>query len=137
MNSLILLENNTYKKIYRIDELIAMINGNDKNGLTLTVENKMVKYPSRFILYCLSNCPIPSIVIDGSSKNKIIIKGNKRIRTILNFINNEFSLEDGTFYKDLPGFLRFRISSGLIIESHCLLNSLDTEKLIKYIKELE
>lgn len=132
-----LLENLTYRKFFRLNELIDWIEGRGPNGIILTIEDEMVKFPARFILYCMSSCAIPSMFMDSSGADRTMLDGNKRIRTILNFMDNKFPLETGEYFKDIPGYLKFRIQN-LKLEIYCIYPG-NTSKnlLIKYIKEIE
>lgn len=132
-----LLDNNMIKKFFDMSEIRERFEGRHPKGCTLLIGNEMVKYPARFIVYCLSNMPISNVIFDGSRKEWTTINGNKRLRTIINFIDGKFSLEDGTFFNDLPGYLKFRLTSSITIESYFLTSGdhENREKIIKYIKE--
>lgn len=132
-----LLDNNFVKWHVRISELLIRYKKEHPANCTLIIGNDMVKYPDRFIHYCLSNLPLNGLIFDGGVKEWKVIDGNKRLRTIINFIDNQFPLEDGTYFKDLPGYLKFRISDGLTFSSLILTSSTQELKdtLINYIQE--
>lgn len=132
------IENDIRNQYFRMHEIFERYEGKAPNGCTLIVGNDMVKYPARFIQYCLSLCNIQGIFIDGSTKNWEVIDGNKRIRTIINFIENKFPLEDGKYFKDIEGFLKDRIKSSIQIQAFVLNpGATDKDLIKKYIKEVE
>lgn len=58
----------------------------------------------RLIHSILNGYPIPSFIVSGYPIR--ILDGNNRIRAALNFRNNTFALEDGSFYRDLEAPLQ-------------------------------
>lgn len=118
-------------------EIRARVERRHHAGCTLIIGDDMVKNPARFIHYCLSRMPVGTIFLDGGQKEWTVIDGNKRLRTILNFLDGQFPLEDGTYYKDLPGYLKFVISDSYTFEAYFLTSTSmkNREKIINYIKE--
>ena len=131
-----IIENDTYRILFPVYELIERRDGIYPIGGTLSVGEDMVKHPARFIQYCCSNLPIPSMFFDGSSKNWETVDGNKRLRTIFNFIENKFPLEDGRYFKDIEGYMRSFLKNASIEAYVITSGAKDKELIKKYIKEL-
>ncbi len=131
-----LLDNDMVKWLPNLSEIRARFERRHHAGCTLVIGEDMVKYPSRFIVYCMSRLPITNIILDGSKKEWTVIDGNKRLRTIINFIDGKFPLDDGTYFKDIPGHLKFVLTTSLNIEAYFITSGAkDRETIIKYIKE--
>ncbi len=121
------------QKFWRLYELIKFRDRGD-----LILKNERVKFPSRYILYCLSNCPTSHIYMDRGSSPMEVIDGNKRLRTLIDFVENKFPLETGIYFNDLEGYLRDKILNYQMV-SYLILppRNENTETIIKFITESE
>lgn len=132
-----LLDNQLYKKFLNFSEILKRIEYGYLNKPGFLVGDELVKYPDRYIHFCLSMIQQQNLFIDGSSKCWICIDGNKRLKTILDFINNKFTTTDGLYYNDLPGYLKHRIMNNKFEAYIFYPGAKDIETIMKYIKELE
>lgn len=134
----ILIENDTRTQFIRMHDFLDRYNKIAPIGSSISVENEMVKYPARYIQYCISFKKISGFYFDGSTKDWEVIDGNKRLRTILNFIDNQFPLENGQYFHELRGYLRDILKSSLLLD--CILinpGAPDKEIIKKYLREIE
>lgn len=75
----------------------------------MIIKSLKVSYPSNYILYCLSNCPSSYFYFDWRTMPFSVMDGNKRLRTLIDFYENKFSLDNGMYFDEIDGYLKFRL----------------------------
>lgn len=115
---------------WNMEEISNKLANGDVLFKTIKVEN-----PERYVEYCMGGCPSASMFMDVSNGTPYsMIDGGKRLRTLNDFMNGKFSLENGSYFEDLSSDeknalrnYKFRIDY--------VKNQSTAEKIIKYITE--
>lgn len=122
-----LINHNFSRVFFRFSEIKAKY-----DAKTLIIKSLCVSNPAKYVLYCLSNCPSANIFFDWTTRPCSVIDGNKRLRTLIDFIENKFPLENGMYYDDLEGYQKRRIPDYEIISYLSLENC---KQITEYIQE--
>lgn len=116
---------------FRFNELITKLN----NGEILLNDCGYVNNIDEYLTGCLSNFPNTLNINLGNNKTYEIlgILGCQRFKTLLDFTKNKIPCQ-GKYFKDIDGYLQYRINY-LLIGCNLIFNySENKEDIINYFK---